>query len=241
MKKIIITMLFAGLATFVSAQNQVGKFSFKPMAGATLSTFGSPTFDMYKHKFGFTAGAEVEYGVNSWLGASLGVLYSQQGAKIDGSLSMLFTDEDGKQYYSITTMKGKLNCSYLNLPILANIYIPAVKGLSLKTGIQIGILTGDKMEVEGANYTTELITNEEYYGFAQATSNKPNNYSYTQSLSGVTKSVDFGIPVGISYEYKNIYLDARYYFGLTKLDKTEDPDNARHRYLSLMLGYRFHL
>jgi hypothetical protein len=56
----------------------------------------------------------------------------------------------------------------------------------------------------------------------------------------VCKSVDVAIPVGISYEYKNISLDARYHFGLTKIDKTENPDTAHNRYLSLTLGYRFH-
>ena len=57
----------------------------------------------------------------------------------------------------------------------------------------------------------------------------------------ICKSVDFGIPLGLSYEYKNISLDARYYFGLTKIDKTENPDTAKNRYFSITLGYRFHL
>ena len=61
------------------------------------------------------------------------------------------------------------------------------------------------------------------------------------SLSDICKSIDFGIPIGLSYEYKNVTLDARYYFGLTKLDKTEDPENTRNRCLSITLGYRFHL
>ncbi|MBP5798357.1 MAG: outer membrane beta-barrel protein [Prevotella sp.] len=60
-------------------------------------------------------------------------------------------------------------------------------------------------------------------------------------ITDVCKSFDWGIPVGLSYEYKNISLDARYYFGLTKIDKTENPDNAQNRYLSITLGYRFHL
>jgi hypothetical protein len=50
-----------------------------------------------------------------------------------------------------------------------------------------------------------------------------------------------GIPVGLSYEYKNVVLDARYYFGLTKIDNTENPEDVRNRYFSVTLGYRFHL
>ena len=65
--------------------------------------------------------------------------------------------------------------------------------------------------------------------------------SYNTDMSDVCKSVDFGIPVGLSYEYKNIVLDTRYFFGLTKIDKTDNPDSARNQYLSITLGYKFHL
>jgi hypothetical protein len=65
--------------------------------------------------------------------------------------------------------------------------------------------------------------------------------TYNTNISDVCKSVDFGIPLGLSYEYKNIVLDARYYFGLTKIDKTDDPDSARNQYLSITLGYKFNL
>ena len=60
-------------------------------------------------------------------------------------------------------------------------------------------------------------------------------------LKDFCKTVDFGIPVGLSYEYKNVVLDARYYFGLTKIDKTENHEDCHNRYLSFTLGYRFHL
>jgi hypothetical protein len=60
-------------------------------------------------------------------------------------------------------------------------------------------------------------------------------------MSNVCKSVDVGFPIGLSYEYKNVVLDARYYFGLTKIDKTEDAEDCRNRMLSITLGYRFKL
>jgi hypothetical protein len=65
--------------------------------------------------------------------------------------------------------------------------------------------------------------------------------SYSTSITDVCKSVDFGIPLGLSYEYKNVVLDARYFFGLTKIDKTDNPDSARNQYLSITLGYKFNL
>ena len=52
------------------------------------------------------------------------------------------------------------------------------------------------------------------------------------------KSIDFGIPVGLSYEYHDFIVDARYYFGLTKIDS---PNFGCNRGFYLNLGYRIGL
>ena len=239
MKKLITVLLCICFTMTLAAQNEKGQFSIKPMAGVNISTFGSPTFDVYKTTYKFTGGAEIEYGINPWLGASLGVIYSQQGAKIEGAMALYGEDDKGK-LINYSTMIGKLNCNYLNLPLLANIYLPIIKGLSLKAGLQVGILTGDKNKMDTQTAVIRAI--EDDYVIKEPTHNPDEGIiglSYT--LTDVCKTFDFGIPIGISYEYKNISLDARYYFGLTKIDKTEDPDNARNRYLSITLGYRLKL
>jgi len=59
--------------------------------------------------------------------------------------------------------------------------------------------------------------------------------------SDICKSVVLGIPVGLSYEYKGITLDARYYFGLTRMDDAEDDAPARNRCFSITVGYKFRL
>jgi hypothetical protein len=54
--------------------------------------------------------------------------------------------------------------------------------------------------------------------------------------------LDFGIPIGFSYESRHIVLDARYYFGLTKIDDSPiNREDVRNRCLSITLGYRLHL
>lgn len=227
MKKITLIATLACWAVGMAAQNPKGGLSIKPMAGINISTLANGTEGMYHTKVGFTGGVEMEYGVNNWLGLSLGMLYSEQGAKVDGTLQALLIDDMGGQYVTASQMEGKLKCNYLNLPLMANIYIPAIKGLALKTGVQMGILTSDKMAVEAL---TVISSNPDTEALKQ-----------NVSVSDVCKSIDLGIPIGLSYEYKNISLDARYYFGLTKIDKTENPDNAQNRYLSITLGYRFHL
>ena len=223
----------------LNAQNPQGKFSIKPMAGINVTGLSGGIHDLYNYKVRFTAGLEAEYGMNDWIGVSLGFIYSQQGANVDGSFRTVITDTQGKNYMSLIRMDGKLHSEYINIPLLANFYIPVVKGLSVKTGVQLGFLVGSKLEAmtlvatqEFPNYGTDQLS--AYDG--QVEYNQVNS-----KRSDVCKSVDLGIPVGLSYEYKNIVLDARYYFGLTKIDNTEYPEDCRNRYFSVTLGYRFHL
>ena len=242
----LLLFAFVCFATMAEAQNQKGTFSIKPMVGVNISSFGSPTVeDFYHTKVRFTAGAEVEYGVNNWLGLSLGLMYSQQGVKVDGSVALVQMLENDEVLYSESQMDGYLHADYLNIPMMAHVYIPAIRGLSINAGIQMGFLVNDRMtaDVLTASQTIKLSSLQPNSGWY--VDNYNNNTTVVTSAvvtqNDVCKSVDFGIPLGLSYEYKNISLDARYYFGLTKIDKTENPDTAKNRYFSITLGYRFHL
>ena len=241
-KSFFALLLFGVLPLAVSAQNPKGRFSVTPMAGINVTGFSGGTVDMYNYKVRMTAGAEAEYAVNAWLGLSLGVFYSQQGANIDWASAGTIIDAEGVEYYAGTEMDGKLHCDYLNFPLLANIYIPQVKGLAVKIGLQMGVLVNDKIEV--ATHMAAVPSDWSEYGelsFEQRYADLTKQVFSSIRMTGVSNSIDFGIPVGLSYEYKNITLNARYYFGLRKVDSTEDPDKAHNRYLSVTLGYRFHL
>jgi hypothetical protein len=48
---------------------------------------------------------------------------------------------------------------------------------------------------------------------------------------------DLSIPVGISYEYKNAVIEARYAWGLSKIMNYGDP--FYNRVIQLTLGYKF--
>ena len=238
-----ITILFAAMslsAMTAIAQNKVGEFSLKPMAGINVSDISADEEVNYKVKVGFTAGVEAEYGVTPWLGVSLGAMYSQQGAKFSSRLSEYGVDENGQKVAVLLDMKGKLKADYINMPLLANFYV--WKGLSIKTGVQVGFLVNDKMNgtVIMAGATVPDLDKITYVDMSTSST----NYSLSGfgfESSDICKSVVFGIPVGLSYEYKNITLDARYYFGLTRMDDAEDDAPARNRCLSITLGYKFKL
>ena len=242
----LLLFTFVCFATMAEAQNQKGTFSIKPMVGANISSFGSPIIeDFYHTKVRFTAGAEAEYGVNNWLGLSLGLMYSQQGVKVDGSVALVQMLENDEVLYSESQMDGYLHADYLNIPMMAHVYIPAIRGLSINAGIQMGFLVNDRMtaDVLTASETIKLSSLQPNSGWYvdNFNSNPTHLTSAVVTQNDVCKSVDFGIPLGLSYEYKNVSLDARYYFGLTQIDKTENPDTAKNRCFSITLGYRFHL
>ena len=242
MKTIAILFTAISLSTMTAAaQNKVGEFSLKPMAGINVSDLSSDEEVNYKAKVGFTGGVEAEYGVTPWLGVSLGAIYSQQGAKYEASLGQLGVNEEGRKVAVIIGLKGKLKADYINMPLLANFYV--WKGLSVKTGLQVGFLVNDKMSGNGAVAGfTEIPADQliqEDLSISSATSTSLSTFSFEES--DICKSVVFGIPVGLSYEYKNITLDARYYFGLTRMDDAEDDAPARNRCLSITLGYKFKL
>ncbi len=134
------------------------------------------------------------------------------------SFGLLYSQEGAKvkdYYVGDVKIKEKYNIDYLNVPILANFYV--VKGLAVKAGIQPGFkLSGKKkVEGEGGNETAEA----------------------SRDIDGLN-SVNFSIPVGISYEYANVCLDARYNIGVSHV---WTDGNTSGQVFQLTIGYKFKL
>ena len=105
-----------------------------------------------------------------------------------------------------------VNLDYINIPILAQFY--AAKGFAIKAGIQPAFNVRHKASYDGESADLKDAGIE-------------------------TKSFNFSIPVGLSYEYQSFVLDARYNIGVTKLFK--DADQGRNSTFSITLGYKFAL
>ncbi len=106
---------------------------------------------------------------------------------------------------------SKHNLDYINVPVLANFYV--AKGLAVKAGVQPGFKASAKTKFTIADR------------------------SFDDKLSNVN-SVNFSIPVGISYEYANVCLDARYNIGVSDIYSN---GNASGQVFQLTLGYKFKL
>ena len=194
MKKMFLAaaMMLASVATF--AQNAVGQITIQPKVGLNIANVTDA--DDADARIGLAAGAEFEYGVTDMIGVSAGLVYSMQGYK-----------------YSEGNVDTTVKLDYLNVPILANVYV--APGLAVKLGVQPGFKLSSKTKIEGSGVSIEGDSDDD----------------------GV-KGFDLAIPVGVSYQYQNIVLDARYNWGVTKVF---DDGDSKNSVFQITLGYKFSL
>lgn len=105
--------------------------------------------------------------------------------------------------------------TYLNIPIMANYYV--IPGLALKAGIQPGFMLSAKSK------------GDEHVGGGWV--------EYDHSGTDGYKTFDLSIPLGLSYEFSDFVVDARYNLGLTNIN---DNDHIKHKnsVIMLTLGYK---
>ena len=181
------------------AQHEVGTLTIQPKLGLNIADFaGDESTDP---RIGIAAGAEFEYQISKTFSLSAGLLYSMQGCKASGYSDGLKTD-------------------YINMPIMANIYV--AKGFALKLGIQpaLNVSAGYTISTQGVEVSGDY------------------------SDPGLeVNSFDFAFPVGLSYEYKNFVADARYNFGVTKIykDYLGVSFKDKNSVFQITLGYKFKL
>ena len=196
MKKLIAiaAFLISSVATF--AQQPVGSFSIQPKVGLNISN--TTKLDDSDPRYGLAVGAEFMYQASDIVGVSFGALYSMQGCK----------GKDGN-------LDGTLKTDYINIPILANVYV--AKNFAVKLGIQPGFCINNKIKAEASGASAEVDGSK--VGFEENT-------------------FDFSIPVGLSYEFSNFVIDGRYNFGVTKVWKDTDCKNSVFQFT---VGYKFNL
>ncbi|MBR0275690.1 MAG: PorT family protein [Prevotella sp.] len=225
MKKLFMMAAAAMMAaTSINAQGcfEPGTFTLHPRVGFTGALITNmPSIDLGVRnikndaKGGFFAGVDAAYQVNNWFEVAAGINWSQAGSGWKDTNIIV----DGS---ALEVKDLKIETSYISVPVTANFYV--LKGFALKAGVQFGFLTSAKVKGElSADGTTEKLN---------------------ESCKDQFKKLDISIPVGISYEFKNhIVLDARYNFGLTKVNKEKDPDldDGRNKTFVFTIGYKFKL
>jgi hypothetical protein len=182
------------------------------LLAASTATFAQHAVGSFtlQPKVGLNIASLTKYdGSDPRYGVAAGAEFEYQATDIFSlSFGALYSQQGGKMKDGGTTYTRKAD--YVNVPIMANVYV--APGLAVKLGVQPGFNVNSKFEttVAGTTGSTDIDA----------------------------KSVDFSIPVGLSYEYKNVVLDARYNWGLTKVFDNRDYKNS---VFQITLGYKFDL
>lgn len=216
MRKTLLVAATMLLSVCANAQRAVGTWTLQPKAGINIAKMTNT--ENGKVRWGLVAGAELGYQASPLLSITAGALYSQQGVNSD--VDIYYNNSNSQPD---VRMEMTFKMDYVNIPILANFYV--ADGLAVKMGIQPGILINDKVEISKFGDSTETGL-KDFYRDANADVNIP--------------SVDFAIPLGISYEFSNVVLDARYNLHLTNAISALG-ESTKHSVFQITLGYKFKL
>ena len=137
------------------------------------------------------------------------------------SAGVMVSNQGGK--YDKDGLRYTADIDYANIPIMANVYV--LPGLALKAGVQPGFRLKAKMETDNGSYDID-----EFYKLVG------------MLIPGEEPKInkfDLAIPVGISYEYENVVLGARYNWGLLKVENIGPA--YYNRVFEVTLGYKFEL
>jgi hypothetical protein len=127
MKKIIITLLFAGASLYSFSQSQ---FAIGVKAGPNFANIDTD------------AGAIQNY--ESRTGWHAGAFLLIRGEKIGFQPEIIFSQQGSKFKYNTDEPSLEQNFSYVNIPLIFKLY--TIGGINLQVGPQIGLLTSAERE-----------------------------------------------------------------------------------------------
>ena len=210
MKKLLITLVLMTAAVVAQAQHEKGSLNIQPRVGMALAKIGDLDW-----KPGIAFGVELEQFVTDKFSVAEGLAFINQGTKFKDFPTEL------DHYYSIHFGKDmNMNHYYIAIPVTASYYV--LPGLAVKAGLQPAFRVGDSYKQDGKKLDTQEVL----------------DWMYLLNPGTKLNNFDLSIPVGLSYEFHNITLDARYNIGLTKITKI---DSSHNQVFVFTLGYKFEL
>jgi len=189
-KTLLILAACLMLGTAANAQN----WTYGVKGGMNLAAITDDVDDAGgKMKFSFHLGAFAEYRFSDLFGIQPEFVYSRQGS---------YNKEGG--------LKEWMRFNYINIPVLAKLYI--AEGFSVNLGPQFGILLNSKYKEKDGGSTQKI------------------------NIPG-SKGLDVSFAMGLSYQLDyNWSINVRYNLGLTDVNKHFDGKNS---VIQIGVGYRF--
>lgn len=133
----------------------------------------------------------------------------QAAEQVDLTAGVLVAMQGAKTGEEILIKDASTTLTYLNVPVLVNYYI--VPGLAIKAGVQPGFLLSQKNKLG----SSEVDTSTDH-----------------------TKKFDLSIPLGLSYEFSDFVIDARYNLGVTKVNDDNSDMSYKNSVIMLTVGYK---
>lgn len=173
----------------------------------------------FSYKLGYEGGAEVEYMVHDRIGVTLGAMYAMQSEKAK-DFHVASKQDGSDNLYDFTKAEDiRVNMGFLNIPLKCNVYL--TDNIALKAGVQFGFMLSAKLKYNTVSGLYDKLN--------------PGKIIYYDAEGKP-------IPVGVSYEYENVILEAQYRIGLSDLnDIPHDSNKFRSSVFSFSLGYRLPL
>lgn len=233
-KRTILFALAAGVLPAM-AQPKVGTVSVLPRVGVALANLPGDKIEVgatndltysSRYKAGLMAGVDIDWQFMPNLSATIGAQYVQQGAKYGNDGYKVQVTEGVYKGTGYSDWSTQLH--YINVPLMLNAYLGT--GFAVKAGVQIGFPLSGKMKYTEQQYT--MTKDDVKY-------EKPEHVKY--DLNSTLTKVTFAIPVGVSYEFSNVILDARYNIGLTQFQDIDGFESSKNRVFTFSVAYRLEL
>lgn len=186
-------LMFLAAAFVLMASAASAQFSYGIKGGLNLANISSFDGNMKPSVY---VGGFCNFYFNDFVGLTPELIYSRQGSS---------DSENG------TKMKMRLN--YLNIPVMANLFL--MDNLSLDLGPQFGLLAGAQLWA------------------------KENGTSAKTDVVDWFKTIDVSFGIGLTYDLGKVFVQGRYNLGLTNNNDTVLDSKWKNNVIQLGAGYRF--
>ena len=252
--KLMAALLVFATSTNANAQKRdAGEWSIIPKVGVNLAKLKGDKIGLgdegdkyidFSSKLGYEGGVEVEYMVNDRIGVTVGAMYAMQSEKAKDF--HVAAKHDGKEnLYDFTKTEDiRVNMGFMNVPLKCNVYL--TDNIALKAGVQLGFILSAKIKYNTVSGLYDKLNpgNTIYYD-ANGQPAEEGSKVYLSNdvdMKNAYKHFDISIPVGVSYEYENVILDAQYRIGLSDLNDIQlISDKIHSSVFSFSVGYRLPL
>lgn len=227
MKRIITLAFLSAISLASFAQSKAGTWSVIPHVGVSIASLthqsgGIEVGDNQSQEVkpqarpGFTGGVDVMYQAYDNIGLSIGLSYVQAGCKYKD------VDDNG-----VTWHDHYDRMDYISVPLVGHSYI--APGLSINVGVAPSFLIYGKYHAGMQTYDLDTDGHR---------TNVQEGVIDIDTKKGL-RNFTLSIPVGVSYEYENVVLDARYNVGV--LNAYKYGLTARNKVFEVSVGYKFDL